>query len=226
MISLLLPTRGRPHMLARLLASVERTAQSDVEVRVWVDTDDPVLEMYKIILKRAKANVVTTIGKAASVGHIWDELANRAQGDFLRMTNDDEHFVTEGWDVTLASAFCDHFPDNIGMVWADDSSEKKEKQCCFPMVHHRWLEILGHFCPTCFQFLYHDTWIEDIARKANRAAYVPTVVIEHKHYHDALYIAEHSNDVWGHDYKKFQETDPERAAYAQMLVEQMDADAK
>ena len=118
-----------------------------------------------------------------SVGVAWNYLARVAQGDLLMMANDDLVFKTPRWGAALYDAMnATGWDDGIFCAYCDDGAPKPEDRVCFPIVSRKWYETLGYLAPECFNFLWHDTWIGDIAKRINRALYVPTVLVEHRHF--------------------------------------------
>lgn len=45
-LALLVPSRGRPHNIARLIDAMDRTCRGDTRLVVGVDDDDPTLDSY------------------------------------------------------------------------------------------------------------------------------------------------------------------------------------
>lgn len=96
------------------------------------------------------------------------------------MANDDEVWITKGWDRRLNEE-ADKFPDDIYCIYFDDGYIH-DKGCSFPMISRKWFETLGYFTPGIFKFLANDTWIEYTARYIDRLHYVPDVLVEHRHH--------------------------------------------
>jgi hypothetical protein len=51
-----------------------------------------------------------------------------------------------------------------------------------PFVHRRWVEVTGRFTGGMFDGDYADLWLHEIATALNRAVYLPTLLIEHRHH--------------------------------------------
>lgn len=188
-ISLLCPTRGRPDRVCVMLESIIKTTEKleNVEILFYIDSDDDkkddyiasinnLLNKYNNPFKR----VLPHIGEPMSVSKSWNIIAEKCEGDILVMANDDEVWITKGWDRRLNEE-ADKFPDDIYCIYFDDGITHG-KICAFPMVSRKWYETLGYFTPGIFKFLANDTWIEYIARHIDRLHYVPDVLIEHRHY--------------------------------------------
>lgn len=176
-ISILCPSRGRPVSCEEMVhsAMINAAKPFDVEVLVYVDDDDPLASQYNI-------NDVIVRGPRIGVGRAWNVLAEKCTGDILWMGNDDLRYVATGWDESLREAFMDiGFDDGIAMVYCDDGINGKQ-HAAFPAVSRHWYRHLGYFAPECFRFFYHDTWIQDVARRVGRVIYHADKLIEHRHH--------------------------------------------
>src|SRR5436190_332037 len=103
-ISLIVPSRGRPEQLARLLASLAATAQSseNLEVIVVVDADDPATLAVAHDQLRIK-RVVTPPG--LSMGALNMAGYEAASGQLLMLLNDDVIARTPAWDAHVRTCF-------------------------------------------------------------------------------------------------------------------------
>ena len=95
-ISLLLPTRGRPNLVYRLFQSIsKKTSLLDrIEVVLYIDEDD--VESHA--LDSPDFHVVRIIGPKMTMGGYNSTCLEKAQGDILMIVNDDMVFGTPGWD--------------------------------------------------------------------------------------------------------------------------------
>lgn len=182
MISVLCPTRGRPEIFNRMVESAfDGQSDDQVEILAYIDADDDEAMAYKEL--PAIGRVKIFMGEVRTVGQAWNKLARRAQGSLLMMGNDDLIFWTKGWARLIFAELAAKAPaDGLFMAWTDDGSGKSAGRCAFPIVTRRWYETVGYFAPECFHFLYHDTWIHDIAKRVDRAIYLPNILIEHAHF--------------------------------------------
>jgi glycosyl transferase/beta-hydroxylase protein BlmF len=182
MISILAPSRERIHRLGYFLESALTTSEStkNVEILLYVDSDDPQVDAYKRLGKLGKDKVKVLVGEPKSVSKSWNDLAARAQGDILMMGNDDQMFKTLKWDTKLYRAVQD-YKDDIYVAWFEDGING-ENHCAFPIVSRKWYETLRYFTPGVFNFGYNDTWIFDIGKKLDRCCFIPDVFVEHLHF--------------------------------------------
>lgn len=189
MISLLCPSRERPDLARKMAESALSTcsAPTNIEILFYVDHDDPKQDDYfrvfhdLVFMKRVLILSETDSIAVKSVGEAWNKLAYYSIGDYLYMMNDDIVFQTTNWDLTLVSEHQRVFFDNIGVIFADDGINQG-RHCAFPLVSRLWYEILGYFTPECFEFMAHDTYIFDIAKRVDRVHYCPDVFVQHKHW--------------------------------------------
>lgn len=165
MISVLVPSRGRPEALAQSVASLGGGAGFEVLVRV--DEDDPRLEDY-----RRLPGIELVVGPHHGYGALqlyYNELAQRARGEWLVIWNDDCMMDTAGWldvvrrfDGKMAVLNPDTNHDN----WSIDMN-------VFPIFPRRMVELIGHVS----QSPHNDSWIEFLGRDAGIMVRVPIRVL-------------------------------------------------
>lgn len=173
MISLLLPSRGRPQIFQRMVDSARATAHREIEVIVRLDSDDPTADQYKI----DDADVL--VGPREVLSVMWNECYAEAGSDIVMHCGDDIVFQTDGWDDLVYAAF-EEYPDKIAFVHGQD--------LCGPpnfgthgFLHRRWVETVGYFVPPYFVSDYNDTWINEVANMIGRRVEIP-IITEHMHF--------------------------------------------
>lgn len=174
MISILLPSRGRPTNLGRLLLSLAETTDEEWEAVVRLDDDEPHREAYKQAVL-GECRFIT--GKRATLSGYWDECAANARGDILMMGADDIVFRTPNWDRIVRNAFPS---DGIALVHGDDLGDRGRSYATHGFVRQEWVRAAGEFVPPIFVSDFADRWLNDIANMIDRRIYVP-VIIEHLH---------------------------------------------
>ena len=182
-VSILCPTRGRPERCARMIESAFDTAGADIEVRLYVDDDDPRKADYLLYDGKGSPTGLfergwVVLGPSLGVGKAWNILAKDARGDALMMGNDDFIYETQDWAKALQApslpsdgVFCAHFNDG----------GPQNGRCRVPIVGRAWYEALGYFTSEEFNFFYHDTWIEDLANRIGRRYYDGDIMVRHEH---------------------------------------------
>lgn len=206
MISILTPTRGRPEMAKAMLESARSTQTQENEYLFYVDEDDT--SEYNL-------NAPTYRGPKVRLGVVWNFLARMAEGDYLMMGNDDLIFRTPGWDEKINIVMG---PDEV-MVACFDDGINQGKHFAFPIVTRKWYETMGQFTAEIFTFGYHDTWIFDIAKRLNKAIYIPEILVEHIHPTAGKRPVDETyrNRNWGNDPAIFEGTAPMREDIAKMM---------
>lgn len=177
MISVLLPSRGRPGSLQRSITSLHagRTGHHPVEVRVAADDDDPATRQAA-----EQAGAVVTLGPRhgyTALHRYINQLALEAihthgtTGHWLALWNDDAVMRTPGWD----RAVVEH--DGQDLVLDPDTNHPPHERCTFPIVPARLVAELGHFSrsPHC------DTWWLHLGQALGILRPIP-VTVHHDRY--------------------------------------------
>lgn len=177
-IELLIPTRGRPDNVWRLLRSVcaTRAKPELVTAHLWIDDDDEAT--LSIEPELSKAGVHVHVGPRGTLTDAYNKLAEKSSGSILFSGADDIVFRTPGWDEQVRAQFAE---DPFCLVYGDDCLQH-EKLCTHPFVSRRAVEALGYFYPDTGGVNVTDVWLFLIYRELRRLRYLPNVVIEHLHF--------------------------------------------
>jgi len=172
LVSVLLPSRGNPDGMKLSILSLQKSTidPSLIEYLVRVDNDD--LQSIEQALYLRKT--VPSGGFGIVVGHsegyygihnYVNELARKAEGDWLLLLNDDvEIFDSEMWDQKLLGISLPE-PAPIGasdVFYLGTFEEGNDKSClrtsALFLIRRKSFEIMGHvsLSPFC------DTWIERV----------------------------------------------------------------
>src|SRR3989344_1734753 len=100
MISICLPTRGRPESFKKMCFSVlENAAEpNDIEFISYHDKDDK--SVYEYV-----GNHTEIIGDRIIQSQMFNECQKIAAGPVFMWTCDDIYFVTKGWDTIIKETF-------------------------------------------------------------------------------------------------------------------------
>jgi hypothetical protein len=181
----LCPTRNRPVLLVRYLASLYKNSQDmhNSEVLLYVDADDPRLVDYRaVVVNYAFEHTIKCIsGPRAPLGKLWNILAAASTGDALIMGNDDLVFITRNWD-TLLEREIQRYTDSYYCFFLRDINRGDRDATTFPVMSRKWYQALGYFVPECYGFGYHDTDIADISRRVGRCKVVQHIAVDHRHF--------------------------------------------
>ena len=183
LISLLLPTRNRPALVARLFDSINATAANcgRIEVILYIDDDDVASHQ----LDSNVFEVVRIIGPSLSMGEYNSACLARARGEIIVLANDDMVIRTIGWDNALirADALID---DGIYLAYANDLI-KKGGLSTFPILSRRTCTLLVDPYPAVYRGACIDTHLFDTFQRLlhagfDRIVYLDEVVFEHLHF--------------------------------------------
>lgn len=165
-IALLVPTRGRPKQLHRMMRSVLDTSEKD-RARVYLGLSDDD-EKYPIFATGGIYGAGKTYPANFPTVQKWNDLAGLALGDadnkLFMLAADDIEFSTQGWDVKII----EHYEGlkNKVHVWALQDS-RDQLGTPHPVFSREWIETMGWMLPPYFMHFYPDTWSVEIAKANN-----------------------------------------------------------
>lgn len=161
MISVLVPSRERPDLLAR---SIDSLGEGELEVLVRVDEDDPRLDGYA----QFPDVVVGAHHGYWGLHHYYNELAERARGDWLFLWNDDCIMETRNWIDVVRS-----YDGKMAVLNPNTNHDNWEIDMnVFPILPRKMFELMGHFSLS----LHNDSWVEFVARDAGIMVRVPITI--------------------------------------------------
>ena len=163
MISVIVPSRGRPDELLLSLNSL-RLVENGLEALVWLDNDDPKLDQYQRLLKSNDQIKVFVKDRVAykKIHEMQHFLATQASFDWIFIWNDDATMTNPDWFAIFKNFVKDFEPATQPVViniWGQGITIKN----LFPIVSRAYFEILGHFglTPTL------DVWVRMVGVEAN-----------------------------------------------------------
>jgi hypothetical protein len=177
MLGVLVPSRGRPGNLRRLIDAINATATGEVRIYTRVDDDDPTLPGYLEL-----DGVHITRGPRVFYAASLNEIAPLADADgceHLAMFGDDVVPETAGWDELLIAAL----GGRLGVAYGSDGLEHKHG-VDLPTHYVTQTEVsrrLGWFAPPTMRHLFLDNVARDIGRGLGNFVYVPEAKIRHLH---------------------------------------------
>lgn len=177
MISLLVPTRGRPNEFYRMATSALETAThvSRVEIVTYLDDDDPDVYCYQPV----NGNFYH-VRPRILLSETWNYCYERAKGPIYMHCGDDIVFRTPGWDTVVRRTFAES-EDKLILVHGDDCSPNTDALATHGFLHRRWIEAVGYFLPPLFSSDWNDVWLTEVADMVGRRVKIP-IVTEHMHY--------------------------------------------
>lgn len=177
LISILVPSRGRPEGLARMITTAYNTAvhKRRIEFVVRLDADDTASYIFPMDLP-----VILLSGPRTLLSECWNECADQADGEIMMHCGDDVTFDTPGWDQIVRNAFAET-PDKILFAYGNDLGPHGETFGTHGFIHRRWVETVGYFVPPLFSSDWNDVWLNEVAKMIGRHKLLPFVT-EHWHY--------------------------------------------
>jgi GT2 family glycosyltransferase len=225
--SIIVPTRGRPGNLRRLLDSfkVNTSYPGTVEIILVIDADDAETVGFiydELSVKKIVVSPGLTMGSLNSAGY------ESSSGQYLMLLNDDVIVRTRGWDEKVLAAFR-MYGDEIVLVHVNDKIFE-QKLCTFPFLSKKYCELAGGICPVDYVRYRIDDHIYNVFNLLAvlgkvRILYLPNVVFEHANFvlNDSNLAEYRPNErIHGIDTKRFNQLLPERKALALRLMDHID----
>jgi len=195
-LTVLVPSRGRPHNIQQLLESWESTVTGDTHLIVIVDDDDPTLEEYLKLPVEVRVGPRLRIGGTLNV--VAPEVATTSRN--IGFMGDDHRPRTKGWDETFINEL-DKL--KVGVVYGNDLAHGVNLATSVTMTSNI-VNTLGYMCVPGSIHLFLDNFWMELGRGTN-ITYFDDVVVEHVHPHfqkallDNTYVEANSPEVWGAD---------------------------
>lgn len=169
----LVPSRGRPRNIARLISACKRTCTADTVLHFGFDDDDPALTQNLAELDwQSVALVRPRMGLAAWTNHLAGLYLPDAP--YVASIGDDMVPVTPGWDKKLMEA-C----GMTGMAYPDDKRRDDVPEAI--VMTSSIVNALGWMCQPTLDHWFVDAVWRDIGTGAGCLTYCPSVVVEHRH---------------------------------------------
>lgn len=173
-ISILCPSRGRPELAKRMAESAVRTCvdPKGLTIAFYLDHLDPTVMEYVSTPYTTKV-----IGVDGPTSYAWNELAKTFTADIMILCGDDVVFETEGWDEILRKAATEN---PVGVFSFDDERSPLGTGHPHPAVTRMAYEALGYIANPMFYHWYVDTWLREVALKAEKFHYLGNVRLAHR----------------------------------------------
>ena len=175
---IVVPSRGRPQNIARLLDAVRATAKMRTHVHVAVDDDDPELERYRYVMKQAAADGDRlTTGPRKGLAAWTNEIAveRAAEYPFLASLGDDHVPYTPGWDRALIRAIAEAGGTGFSYPWDGTREDIPEAVVMSSDI----VTALGWMClPELSHWFVDNVWA-DLGRGAGCLRHLRAIKVEH-----------------------------------------------
>jgi hypothetical protein len=183
MLTVIVPSRGRPEAALELVNAVVDTRQvSTTNMVLAVDADDPMLDLYQDVAgtrsDAARVEVVRGGWMVAALNEAAARVAADSSVTAIGFLGDDHRPRTPGWDASYLSALNEI---GAGIVYGNDLLQYDfvPTQCAMSASIVRALGWMAH---PSLKHMYVDTLWRDMANVARRLRYLPDVIVEHMHY--------------------------------------------
>lgn len=183
MISVLLPTTGRPDMAAAMVESLRATTQGhEVEVLAEIDADADTYNRLAALPGSPDFRICLHLfpsyrGNSAA----WNEALRRSKGELILFGADDLEF-TEGW-LEAALGARESLPDQWGMVGLNDGHHGAELATHYLLDRRFVIEVLGGVVAWPFYpHSFNDLETNDRARAAGRYVWAEAALVRHSHW--------------------------------------------
>lgn len=176
----IIPSRGRPGRLAETLTGCTDYTGTITDIAVGLDSDDPRLPEYWDAITRIKGiDIEVTVGERDTLTGWTNKLARKSLGFYRYFASlGDDHVPMGPWDYLLTGAIDAMGGD--GIAYGDDRIHGASLPTA-PVISHDIVQALGWMCqPTMQHYCVDNVW-KDLGEAAGCLAYVPEVVIEHRH---------------------------------------------
>lgn len=175
MVSVLLPTTGRPDRAERCVRQLRETAP-DVEIVCAVDADP---ESAKRLAPLVDILLVSPHYRGCS--QAWNDCLREAQGDPVVFAADDLSWQ-QGW-LEAALERLSGFPDGWGMVGFNDGHWGEELSTHYLMSRRFIIEVLGGVVAwPQYRHSFNDLETTERARRAGRYAWCEQARVYHEHW--------------------------------------------
>ena len=177
---IIVPSRGRPRSIARLLDSVRETSRLDTRLHVAVDEDDETLPQYQAVMAKAggAGDVLETGPRKGLCGWTNKVALDRAgEYPFLASFGDDHVPRTPGWDRALCGAIGDM--GGTGFSWPWDGTSEIVPEAC--VMSSDIVRALGWMSLPGLAHWYQDTAWGDLGRGAGCIRHLRAVAVDHVH---------------------------------------------
>jgi len=184
---LIVPSRGRPENVRRLIRAVAETAVMRTDIAFGFDDDDPefeanlkaVSESLTGFRDRRVPSVIVTSGERMDLGPWTNKLAlDHASGyRYLASFGDDHLPLTDGWDEMLIRVLEAGGP---GFTYPNDHVREDIPQAV--VVSSEIVQALGWMCEPRLEHFFVDNVWSDLGQFAGCITYCEDVHVEHLHH--------------------------------------------
>jgi hypothetical protein len=175
---IIVPSRGRPQNIARLLDAVRETRRIDTHVHVAVDEDDETLPQYQAVMDKAggEHDVLETGPRKGLCGTTNDVAVRRAaEYPYLASLGDDMVPRTSGWDRALTRGI--ERMGGTGFTYPFDGTREDIPEAV--VMSSDIVAALGWMCEPSLKHWYPDNVWADLGRGAGCLRHLRAIAVDH-----------------------------------------------
>jgi len=177
----LVPSRGRPQNIERLVRECALTCTADTRIHFGFDDDDDQREANIKAAGGHRYTVAPRMGLAAWTNELADRHIKRGDARALASIGDDMVPITHGWDTQLLAAL----PAGGGFAYPNDKRRDDIPEAV--VISASIVAALGWMCPVdddgkplMEHWRIDDVWA-DLGRATGSLVYCRDVLVIHKH---------------------------------------------
>jgi hypothetical protein len=175
---IIVPSRGRPGSIARLLDAVHATTRAETHLHVAADDDDGTLPAYHAAMDKAGApGDVLETGPRKGLCAWTNDIAVRraAEYPYLASLGDDMVPRTPGWDAALIRGI--ERMGGTGIVYPFNGVREDIPEAC--VLSSGIVQALGWMCEPSLEHFYPDNVWADLGRGAGCLRHLRAVAVDH-----------------------------------------------
>ena len=175
---IIVPTRGRPQNIARMLDAVHETSRMKTHLHFGVDDDDPELERYEYVMKQAgKDEDTLTAGPREGLTGWTNKIAvaRACEYSYLASFGDDMVPRTPGWDKALIKGI--ERMGGTGFTYPWDGIREDIPEAC--VMSSNIVMELGWMAHPDLQHWYIDNVWADLGRGAGCIRHLRAIAVDH-----------------------------------------------
>jgi hypothetical protein len=203
----IVPSRGRPQNIERLCKKLLEL-NSQVDLYVGVDPDDPALDEYKT-LEELYGFILVVADRRERFGPTLNRIALDLASEYryLYWQGDDHVPQTLGWDERYRQKLDEL---GVGIVYGNDLVMGSSIATQLAMTSNI-VRALGYAVPEGFIHLYIDNYFMELAKAIGKLVYLPDVIVQHMHpcagqaEEDQTYREANSPENWSNDRRRFEQ---------------------
>ena len=175
-ILVIVPSRGRPDNIRRLIQGFHDTRELGADLLVAVDEDDPELENY-LSIETDEPWLEIQVGPRLRLGGTLNALAPLYvdEYDIIGFMGDDHLPRTAGWDTAVSEAMTP-----AGVVYGNDLIQGPNLPTAV-FMNSNVVRALGYYVPLGMIHLYFDNTWKDWGHATDQLHYLDHVIIQHLH---------------------------------------------